>query len=158
MQTQMISQARNFQPSIKMRNKSDVVSGMLFRQGRILLTQRAVSKPYPALWEFPGGKVEIGESHAEALSREFAEETGLFVKCTNSTPFHIQTVGEHTVHLYVVETQLAGQNPVIVDECAMGLGWFDSNELIGLRLMPSMNISRITHEMHRLLERSQLWN
>ena len=42
--------------------------------GRILISQRPRSKPMAGLWEFPGGKIEIGESPEKALIREIKEE------------------------------------------------------------------------------------
>ena len=45
--------------------------------GRLLVGQRPVCKDYPGKWEFPGGKLEPGESVFKALVREFREELGL---------------------------------------------------------------------------------
>jgi len=52
-----------------------VVMGLLFDlSGRILIAKRNPQQRYGGLWEFPGGKVETGESYAEALVREIREE------------------------------------------------------------------------------------
>ncbi len=49
------------------------------RDGRVLLAQRPSGKAYAGYWEFPGGKIEPGESPREALSRELREELGIAV-------------------------------------------------------------------------------
>ncbi|MDE2069978.1 MAG: Nudix family hydrolase [Gammaproteobacteria bacterium] len=48
-------------------------------QGRVLVNQRPAGKPWPGYWEFPGGKIEAGETPRAALERELQEELGLAV-------------------------------------------------------------------------------
>lgn len=56
----------------------DVAVGVLIRpDGRFLLASRPAGKPYPHYWEFPGGKLEPGESVRGALARELHEELGI---------------------------------------------------------------------------------
>jgi 8-oxo-dGTP diphosphatase len=56
----------------------DVAVGILMKpDGDILFAQRPTGKPYAGYWEFPGGKVEPGESIVDALKREFMEELGI---------------------------------------------------------------------------------
>ncbi|MGH7825621.1 MAG: (deoxy)nucleoside triphosphate pyrophosphohydrolase [Candidatus Binatia bacterium] len=57
----------------------EVVAGLIFRRGKLLVCQRNESGPFPMKWEFPGGKVEIGEICADALRRELKEELGIQV-------------------------------------------------------------------------------
>lgn len=57
-----------------------VVAGMLCRGDQILITQRAAHQPLALKWEFPGGKIEAGESPEEALRRELREEIGVEVQ------------------------------------------------------------------------------
>ena len=67
-------------------NHFEVAAGILFDStDRILITERLGDGPFHGLWEFPGGKIAPGESAAEALSRELAEELGIEV--TASEPF-----------------------------------------------------------------------
>ena len=54
-----------------------VVAAILQREGRILICRRKPEQSHPLKWEFPGGKVEDGESPAGALSRELEEELGI---------------------------------------------------------------------------------
>ncbi|HEY1151495.1 MAG TPA: NUDIX domain-containing protein [Pseudoduganella sp.] len=58
----------------------DVAVGILMKpNGDVLLGQRPEGKPYAGYWEFPGGKVDPGETILEALKREFMEELGVSV-------------------------------------------------------------------------------
>lgn len=52
-----------------------IVTGVLVHDGRIFLQKRLDSGVWAGFWEFPGGRIEEGESPAEAVTREFAEET-----------------------------------------------------------------------------------
>ena len=54
-----------------------VVAAVIEKDGRILIAQRAEGGWHPLKWEFPGGKVEPGESPPEALRRELSEELGI---------------------------------------------------------------------------------
>ena len=51
-----------------------VVAALIEREGRILIGQRKPDQSHPLKWEFPGGKVEDGETPAQALARELEEE------------------------------------------------------------------------------------
>jgi len=54
-----------------------VVAAIIEREGKILVGQRTAQQAYPLQWEFPGGKVEAGETPAEALVRELEEELAI---------------------------------------------------------------------------------
>lgn len=54
-----------------------VVAAVIEREGKILVGQRQQGDTHAGKWEFPGGKVERGESPAEALARELREELGI---------------------------------------------------------------------------------
>lgn len=67
-----------------MTKRLEVAVGVLERaDGRVLLGQRIPGKPYAGWWEFPGGKIEAGESVAQALARELHEELGLRVNASH---------------------------------------------------------------------------
>lgn len=66
------------------RSLTDVVVGIVTQpDGQVLLGQRPTGKPYAGWWEFPGGKVEPGESLHEAIARELHEELGLRVTASH---------------------------------------------------------------------------
>jgi 8-oxo-dGTP diphosphatase len=71
-----------------MRRKIRVVGALIEQDGRYLITQRSPSATLPLLWEFPGGRVEAGETDAAALARELREEMAIEVE-----------VGERVVHV-----------------------------------------------------------
>jgi 8-oxo-dGTP diphosphatase len=54
-----------------------VVAAIIERQGRILIGQRQPEQSHPLKWEFPGGKVEPGETPERALTRELEEELAI---------------------------------------------------------------------------------
>jgi mutator protein MutT len=58
----------------------DVVAALIWRDDRVLVCQRQANGAFPLKWEFPGGKVEAGESELEALRRELREELGIVVR------------------------------------------------------------------------------
>jgi 8-oxo-dGTP diphosphatase len=67
-----------------------VVAGVVWREGRLLLTQRPPGDPLALQWELPGGKIEPGESPEHALVREIREELGVV-----ATPGEVLEVDTH---------------------------------------------------------------
>ena len=63
------------------RKHTEVAVGILLRaDGALLLSTRPAGKPYAGYWEFPGGKIEAGESVIDALIREIDEELGIHIR------------------------------------------------------------------------------
>lgn len=54
-----------------------VAAALIIRDGNVLIGQRRPDQPMASLWEFPGGKIEAGETAQQALERELAEELGI---------------------------------------------------------------------------------
>ncbi|MCF6178645.1 MAG: (deoxy)nucleoside triphosphate pyrophosphohydrolase [Geopsychrobacter sp.] len=57
-----------------------VTAAVIIQKGQVLITRRPAHKPQGGLWEFPGGKLDPGESPTEALRREILEELALEIK------------------------------------------------------------------------------
>ena len=73
------------------RKHTEVAVGILLRaDGALLLSTRPAGKPYAGYWEFPGGKIEAGESVEQALRRELIEELGVTIG-----PAEVWKVTEH---------------------------------------------------------------
>lgn len=101
-----------------------VVGCILDFAGSVLITQRPLHTSHPGFWEFPGGKVEPGESPLQALKREIFEEIGLrFTEAHFLT--EIETPGQMTLHVYIIE-DFEGK-PLCL-EGQTGLEWIRLNE------------------------------
>ncbi len=68
-------------------------------EGRVLLAQRPEGKSMAGLWEFPGGKVEVGETPEETLIRELSEELAIDVTASCLAPFTFASHSYDDFHL-----------------------------------------------------------
>ncbi len=69
------------------------------RDGRVLIARRPEGKPMAGLWEFPGGKVDDGETPEAALIRELDEELGIHVPARCLAPLTFASHGYEAFHL-----------------------------------------------------------
>ena len=87
-------------PSRKSKRKPiEVAAGIVFRDGKILITQRRSQDHLGDLWEFPGGKREAEESFENCLQRELREELGIEVAVGELVDTVTHQYPEKTVHL-----------------------------------------------------------
>ena len=79
-----------------------VVAGVLINANKkILVAERPEGKVCAGLWEFPGGKIESGESQLQALKREIQEELNLVVEQASFLFTHVNTFPDRIVDLHV---------------------------------------------------------
>ena len=83
-----------------------VVSASIVRDGCYLITQRLEKAVLPLLWEFPGGKVEEGESDSEALRREVLHRLGAEIESGALISFVSHAYEHYTVDLHLYECRL----------------------------------------------------
>ena len=81
------------------RRAIEVAAGLVFRDGKLLITQRFADAHLGGLWEFPGGKREGSESFEECLKRELLEELGIEVAVGELMESLTHAYPEKTVHL-----------------------------------------------------------
>src|ERR1051325_4198159 len=74
-----------------------VFAAVIEQNGNYLVCQRPAHKRHGRLWEFPGGKLEVGETYFEAARRELAEELDVRVVTVGSTIFSIADPGSDFV-------------------------------------------------------------
>ena len=75
---------KNGKRVFEMKKNINVVGAILIKDGKILCAKRGETKSLANLWEFPGGKIEQGETPREALKREIAEELLIDVEVAES--------------------------------------------------------------------------
>ena len=77
-----------------------VVAAIIARDGRVLICRRTAEQSHPLQWEFPGGKVEHGETPPQALERELHEELDIgSVSCEELTRYEFTYPGKAPVRL-----------------------------------------------------------
>lgn len=77
-----------------------VACALIEREGLVLAAQRGEGMRMPLKWEFPGGKIEAGETAEACLQRELAEEMGIAVGIVRALPPHTHRYPAFTVTLY----------------------------------------------------------
>ncbi len=95
-----------------------VVAAIIQQDGKYLITQRRENASLPLLWEFPGGRVEPGETDGEALQREFGERLGAIVEVGKPVAFRRHDYDGYSVELVLYEATLktVGLEPKRVKE------------------------------------------
>lgn len=113
--------------------KIRVVAAVVEAGGRYLVCRRPAHKRHGGLWEFPGGKLEPGETLQAAARRELAEELGVEVRSCGDRRFAIDDPGSR----FVIEfhpVEIAG-TPVCLEHSA--LAWATLAELLAMDLAPA---------------------
>lgn len=105
--------------------------------GRVLVQQRPPGKPMAGLWEFPGGKVEAGETPDAALIRELGEELGIDVEaaCLAPAVFASEPLGDRHLLLLLYVCRKWRGTPMA--KHATALRWLRPVELHRLEMPPA---------------------
>jgi 8-oxo-dGTP diphosphatase len=88
-----------------------VAAGLVFRDGKLLITQRCKGTHLAGLWEFPGGKRETNETYEECLRRELREELGIEVEVRELIESISHDYPEKSVHLKFFRCTLVKNEP-----------------------------------------------
>ncbi len=112
-----------------------VVGAVVVCAGKVLCVQRGPDGALPGLWEFPGGKIESGETPQEALVREIQEE----LRCEVTVGMEVTTTRHEydfgIVHLATFYCDLVGGAPQLVEHSQMV--WSDPADLRDLEWAPA---------------------
>ena len=86
----------------------EVVAAVVNRQGKYLIARRAPGKHLAGYWEFPGGKIEEGETPEASLQREMQEEFGVHAEIGNYLGDNVHDYGSKVVRLMAYEAVVEG--------------------------------------------------
>lgn len=115
-----------------------VAAGVLVRAGKVLVGQRAAGSSHAGKWEFPGGKLEPGESLVECMRRELHEELAIEVRVERvlwqTRHVNPDSGKVHELTFFLIDPQHAGElrNQVFTE-----IRWLALEELTDLDLLDS---------------------
>lgn len=114
-----------------------VAAALIAQDGRVLVQQRAPNRAMAGLWEFPGGKVESGETPECALIREIEEELGVRLEAGALTPaaFASEPLGDrHLLLLLFTAREWSGEAQALD---ASAIRWVTMEEMRELAMPPA---------------------
>jgi 8-oxo-dGTP diphosphatase len=110
----------------------DVAAGLLKQNGKILLCKRPTHKSRGGKWEFPGGKLESGETAAEAIYRELQEELNILVSVSGVAGDVMWIYPDVSIHLTLLHCTITGGSLTLREHEA--LAWVAKEEALSLDL------------------------
>ena len=118
-----------------MKNILRVVAAIIWKDSRFLICQRPEGKKRALLWEFPGGKVEKGETDQEALVREIQEELAADIEVADRVMETEHEYSDAIVRLCVYNATLCGREPMRLEHADMR--WIMADETDNYTFCPA---------------------
>ena len=117
-----------------MKSHLTVVAACIRRAQEVLLCQRNENDAFGLLWEFPGGKVEAGESLPEAIVREIEEELGVRIQPENTLGVFEDENESLKITVHLIGARIAAGDPAACD--CRDFKWVEIRELDSFDLAP----------------------
>jgi 8-oxo-dGTP diphosphatase len=117
---------------------------------RVLIAQRPTGKPMAGLWEFPGGKIEVGERPEQTLIRELKEELGIVVNVACLAPLTFASHAYDDFHLLMPLYICRRWEGMAIAREGQQLAWVRANKLRDYP-MPPADIPLIPHLIDLLM-------
>ena len=127
-----------------------VVAAVIEREGRYLITQRRPAAVLPLLWEFPGGRVEEGETDAAALKREVRHRLGVDIDVGQLISFVSHPYERYVVDLYLYECHITSGVTFLVIPAFAAYVFIRSSiergvRRVGMRFLASVLLATLTN-------------
>jgi 8-oxo-dGTP diphosphatase len=116
-----------------------VVAAVIAESDRYLITQRRPTAVLPLMWEFPGGRVEAGESDAAALKREVLHRLGVTIETGKLISFVNHPYERYAIDLFLYECRLESGEPKPINVHAFA--WVTSGEFDRYPFTPADELS-----------------
>ena len=112
-----------------------VVAGLIVERNSYLITQRRPNAVLPLLWEFPGGKVEPGETDDAALRRELHHRLGVDIEVGRLISFVSHAYDRYIVDLYLYDCAVIAGDPH--EQNVNAFRWVESNDFEHYEFTPA---------------------
>ena len=113
----------------------DVVCGVIFKHNKVFLCRRKPEKQLGGYWEFPGGKIEPGETHENALRRELVEELEMEIAQLNFFHTTVHEYESFTIRLSAFTCEFAKSSYNMADHDQFE--WISIENLATKRIAPA---------------------
>lgn len=113
----------------------EVTAAVIYKDGKLLLCQRPKGKRCELLWEFPGGKIEPGETPEECLIRECQEELGIAIKPERPLGTIKNDDTDETVIIHFFLSSIVTGAPACLEH--NNIQWCTMDEIVELPLCPA---------------------
>lgn len=114
----------------------DVVAAIIRNtEGKILIAQRNLKKSQGGLWEFPGGKIELGETQEQAIIREIKEELDMDIKYDSYFDEKVYEYPEKTIRLIALNCTMIGDSYKVLEH--ERIEWISKEEFKNYNFAPA---------------------
>ena len=126
----------------------EVVAALIWKNGKFMICRRPAHKARGLLWEFVGGKVELGETKEQALVRECREELAVTVAVQDEFMSLVHEYPDITIHLTVFNAYIAEGVPQLLEH--NDVRWIPPKEIKNYDFCPADNkiLEKITEVYH----------
>ena len=114
---------------------TEVVAALIWKNNKFMICQRPANKPRALLWEFVGGKVELGETKEQALIRECKEELNILLSVGDLFMDVVHEYPDIKVHLTLFNATIAEGEPQKLEH--NDIQWITPSEILNYEFCPA---------------------